>query len=171
MIRLQAAASSAIVGSWYAIDKSGSLLFTFLSNGTYLLKDTGDSAADPSGHSGMELGTYTWDAGTGALAHKTLIDTDGEWGLSHAIVSSIKVSGGTLTMSLVGEDEVSLTKVAANTITGTSGNDQMRSTASNDVVDGDTGLDSYVLNGVRHDFTITQTPIAYTCLLYTSRCV
>jgi hypothetical protein len=92
-------ANNPIVGSWYATNVGqplSTLVFTFLSNGTYLQAEDGNSSLDPSGQSGMERGTYSWNASTGAFSSTTLIDTNGQWGLSHSLCPTVTVSGGTL---------------------------------------------------------------------------
>ena len=43
------------------------IVFTFLCDATFLVVDKGDHAADPCGQSGLEWGTYTWNAATGAF--------------------------------------------------------------------------------------------------------
>jgi hypothetical protein len=94
--------SSPIVGTWAlgntAIADSSTVI-TFFSNGTYLLGSDGP-AGDPFGHDGMERGTYAWNSGTGAFTAVTLVDTNGEWGLSHPQGSAtVTISGNTLTMT------------------------------------------------------------------------
>lgn len=89
--------SNPIVGSWTV--PGGSVVFTFLGDGTYFMADDGDPLVDPGGQKGIERGTFTWNSVTGAFAHTTLIDTNGQWGLSSAICNSAHVSGSTLTMS------------------------------------------------------------------------
>lgn len=79
--------AQAIVGSWYisrAQEAQSDAVLTFLANGTYTLGEDGDSKLDPSGKDGMERGTYKWNAKTKAISFKTLVDTNGEWGMSHA---------------------------------------------------------------------------------------
>jgi hypothetical protein len=80
-----------IVGSWY-FEQAGApgapklrVTFTFLADGTYMMADDGNTtAADPSGQPGIEVGTYTYNAATGAFSSTCpYINTDGQWGLSH----------------------------------------------------------------------------------------
>lgn len=89
--------SNPIVGSWHFSGFGENGVFTFLSDGTYFMAD--DSAADSNGNKGIERGTFTWNSTTGAFTHSTQIDTNGQWGLSHAICNSGHVSGNSLTMS------------------------------------------------------------------------
>ena len=83
---------SALLGSWYAANPGGGtdqIVFTFLANGTFLIADKGTAARDPSGQSGLEWGSYTWDASTGAYSATYTINTDGQWGLSNSGVRSM----------------------------------------------------------------------------------
>ena len=84
--------ASPIVGAWGACSTSAnnSAALVFLPNNTYFIAQDGDSSpttGDPSGHDGIEIGTYSWNATTGVLTSSRspapYVDTDGEWGLSH----------------------------------------------------------------------------------------
>ncbi len=118
---------SSIVGSWYFGDTSNPnnnnlVVATFFSDGTYTLADDGDSITDPSGTDGMERGTYTWDATTGAFTVTPTVDTDGQWGFSNPPSNMcVQVTGDALsfTTSSVNESVV-LTRVAdvADSIVG-----------------------------------------------------
>jgi hypothetical protein len=118
----QNAVTGALLGSWYAPSPGGGtdqIVFTFLADGTFLVVDKGDHAADPSGQSGLEWGTYTWNAATGAFTFAVNVNTDGEWGMSHSGLNSMVVQGDTLVLS--GTDgSMSVTRVpaAAGTIVG-----------------------------------------------------
>lgn len=93
--------AQAIVGSWYisrAQKAQSDAVLTFLPNGTYTLGEDGDSKLDPSGKDGMERGTYKWNAKTKAISFKTLVDTNGEWGMSHADFESATEKGNKLTI-------------------------------------------------------------------------
>jgi hypothetical protein len=95
------AGSSPIVGAWVNGDTTvadSSAIIAFFANGTYLMAQDGPPG-DPFGHDGMERGTYTWNEGTGAFTATTLVDTNGEWGLSNPTGGSatVIVSGNTLT--------------------------------------------------------------------------
>ena len=97
--------ASAIVGSWHAInagDAQSTVVITFLSDGTYMLAEDGDSIADPSGQDGMERGTYTWNSGTGAFTRLTTVNTNGEWGLSDDPPNTVVVSGDGATLTMDG---------------------------------------------------------------------
>ena len=96
-----------IVGSWIVGTTGNAVVVTFLNNGTYLLADDGDPLLQGmNGQKGVESGTYSWNAATGALSTSTnlVTDTDGQWGLSHNHCISAHVNGTTLTMSCAGSD-------------------------------------------------------------------
>jgi hypothetical protein len=118
----QNAVTGALLGSWYAPSPGGGtdqIVFTFLADGTFLVVDKGDHAADPSGQSGLEWGTYTWNAATGAFTFAVNVNTDGQWGMLHSGLNSMVVQGDTLVLS--GTDgSMSVTRVpaAAGTIVG-----------------------------------------------------
>jgi uncharacterized delta-60 repeat protein len=103
-------ASNSLVGSWMLHSPNGNFsnaVLTFLANGTYFLAEDGDSILDPSGQDGMERGTYTWDAITGALTVTTTVDTNGEWGLFNV--------AGALSAVLTGSD-LALTSATEGTL-------------------------------------------------------
>ncbi len=96
-----ATGSSPIVGSWVIGDTTSadsSAVISFFANGTYLMAEDGPPG-DPNGQDGMERGTYTWNPGTGAFVATTLLDTNGQWGLSNPAGGSatVTVTGNTLT--------------------------------------------------------------------------
>ena len=112
-------ATNPLIGSWIADDggeANSTVVITFFENGTFMLAEDGDSVADPSGQDGMERGTYTWDSVTGAfsIGSKFLVNTNGEWGMSHSDFTNLRVDGDSLTM-VEGEDLVSWTRVTSNT--------------------------------------------------------
>ena len=47
----------------------------------------------------MERGTYTWNPQTGAFTATTIVNTDGDWGLSNGFPPFVTVNGNTLTFS------------------------------------------------------------------------
>ena len=86
LTRVVSTAANAIVGAWgEGTVQDNSVVAVFLPNGYYFMAQDGDStpAGDPSGHDGMEWGTYTWNPATGAFTATALVDTNGEWGFSH----------------------------------------------------------------------------------------
>jgi hypothetical protein len=96
-----------IVGSWYFEDESGLGVMTFLADGRYMFAQDGAPAG--GGMPGMERGTYTWNAQTGAFTATTIINTEGEWGLSNGFPAFVTVSGNRMTIS---DDDVVFTRVA-----------------------------------------------------------
>jgi hypothetical protein len=100
---------SPIVGAWGgasgAANSSG--VFVFLPNGVYFMAEDGDSSpvtGDPSGHDGIEHGTYTWNPTTGAFTSRRTpapyVDTNGAWGLSNPQgAQTFKVSADGLTLT------------------------------------------------------------------------
>ena len=143
-------APNSIVGSWFATPVGGGtdqIVFTFLADGTYLIADKGTVAHDPNGTSGIEWGTYTWDAGTGAFTFTNLVNTDGQWGLSHSNgeITTLVVSGDTLTAGN-GSQGMPLTRITpiGSYFNGTSGNDVLGGTSSNDIFFGFAGNDRMV---------------------------
>lgn len=97
--QLQAAAPKAIVGAWQFGDSSNqdSGLLVFQANGTYFHVE--DPAPGSDGNAGVEMGTYSLDE-SGALTVETLVDTNGDIGLSHPSGSdTFSVEGNTLTIT------------------------------------------------------------------------
>ena len=75
--------SGSSVGGWILGDAraaDSSTVIVMLGDGTYYLAD--DGPRDLAGHDGIEVGTYSIDAG-GVLLASTTIDTNGQWGFSH----------------------------------------------------------------------------------------
>lgn len=162
-----------IVGSWYAAVSGGGtdqIVFTFLADGTLMIADKGTHANDPTGDSGIEWGTYTWNSSTGLLTTNILVNTDGQWGTSHpqpgesphflVTGDTITVNGGlqvqresTLVPSiapaqrLVGDD-------SANTLTGTAFNDVFTGLGGNDTIDGGAGIDTVLYGSAKSAYSI-----------------
>jgi Ca2+-binding RTX toxin-like protein len=99
--------NSAIVGAW---DLGEDYVVTFLSNGTYFMADD-----DSSGKKGMEQGIYSWTP-DGKFNFKTLVNTDGEGGMSDTIINAVTVVGDVITFFMSGEQEQS---ISAHRITST----------------------------------------------------
>ena len=100
-------AAQAIIGSWHFKQGTNSeFVFSFLKNGTYIMAEVGKSGS--GGKNGMERGTYTWNSATGAFSSKTLVDTNGEWGLSDGTIKKITVTGNTLKIA-----DIKMKKVAS----------------------------------------------------------
>lgn len=83
------AGASPIVGAFGVGNvHDGSSVTVFLPSGHYYHAQDGNAVAesggDPRGQDGIERGTYQWNPATGALTVAVGLDTNGEWGLSHA---------------------------------------------------------------------------------------
>jgi hypothetical protein len=167
-------AQNSIVGSWYGADPDGDdqLVFTFLADGTYLLADKG--TPDSDGQSGMEQGTYTWNPATGALTYSTLVNTNGEWGLSHSHdeIHEAHLSGGGLVLGPVG-DGFQLLRLSPlppmlnatsgpDILIGTGTNDTIDGLGGNDTINGQGGIDTAVYSGPRAGHTLTKTANGFT---------
>ena len=105
---------SSIIGSWYfngsTDDPNKLIVITFLADGTYMMAE--DSVADDTGGDGMELGTYIWDARTGAFQSTTTVDTNGEWGLSHTGNGMVvTIQNNTLSFTIPNDEGIDFTKV------------------------------------------------------------
>ena len=70
-----------IVGGWGVVDSTGVSGVNFLPDGQYMHIQYGPVPVG-GGQSGIERGTYAWNAATGAFSSQTGLDTNGEWGLS-----------------------------------------------------------------------------------------
>jgi len=97
--------ASPIVGAWFdgnpAVPNDSGLV-VFLQSGNYFLADEG--VASGGGRTGIEHGTYSWNATTGAFTSSRspapYVDTNGTWGLSDTtgpMTVRISADGRTLT--------------------------------------------------------------------------
>jgi hypothetical protein len=92
------AAQFALVGGWVNGTGSDAIAVAFLANGQYVMAHGG--TADAAGAPGIEFGTYTYDATTGAwTASADLLDTNGEWGFSHPVAGVAATATGTATFA------------------------------------------------------------------------
>jgi hypothetical protein len=89
--------ASPIVGSWLHESGDSIAVVTFLTDGTYVVAQ--DGAAAGGGTPGIERGTYTWNAQTGAFTATTTLDTNEQWGFSHSVPAFITVVGARMTVS------------------------------------------------------------------------
>lgn len=116
---------SSIVGSWSSVpsasDPRDLFVISFFSDGTYMVANDVDVVKHPTELVGMERGTYTWDATTGAFTPTVTVNTNGKAGFG-GLTSNlcVAVNGDKLTVrdnTETGE----LTRVAdvANSIVGT----------------------------------------------------
>lgn len=99
-----------IIGAWRAERDDRLVLLTFMDDGSYVHAEIGDS--DDGGQSGMERGTYTWDAREARLKPTTCpsIDQNGDWGLSDGCPDAsakVVVTGDTLTI----EDSMTFARI------------------------------------------------------------
>ncbi|HQR12095.1 MAG TPA: hypothetical protein PLW68_12285, partial [Casimicrobiaceae bacterium] len=76
--------AQSIAGAWSGSNNTaeGAYVLAFLNNGTYIEIDDAKAADLPGGFDGYERGTYAWDPVTKAFTLTTLIDTNGDSGLS-----------------------------------------------------------------------------------------
>ena len=178
------AVAGALAGSWYAPNPGGGtdqIVFTFLADGTFLIADKGTTARDPTGQSGLEWGTYTWNSGTGALALSIQVNTDLQWGLSNAGSLRAQVTGNTLTLT-TGDGVMTIQSVpvgsataasvpstttgtaAADVLVGTALGDTLTGLGGNDNLDGGAGVDTAVYTSARSNYTVTRTATGFTVL-------
>jgi hypothetical protein len=77
--------AGSISGAWFGTEAGqaqSTVVVALLSDGRFMELEDGNSLLDPSGQDGLEKGTWAWNAVTGAFSVNTLINTNGEWGLS-----------------------------------------------------------------------------------------
>jgi hypothetical protein len=109
--------ASSIVGTWLLGDPSadGSTVLVFFPDGYYAHIQVPTAEEQDTGAAGFERGQYSWNASTGAFTFKTLLDTNGDIGLSGdsgATDWTITVSGDTLTVNIPDEEgPVQLTRL------------------------------------------------------------
>jgi heat shock protein HslJ len=108
--RLMPSSTNPIVGAWggsftdIATGKLGGVLMVFLDDTNCLLAQAGHPTGDPTGQSGVEQATYTWNRSTGLLtATVGLVDTNGEWGFASPAAPThsytVSITGTTLNMT------------------------------------------------------------------------
>lgn len=105
--------SPEIVSAWKM--NGGQAILIFRYDGYYY------QIENSSSRPGMEYGSYEWNKGSGSIECSPLVDTNGEFGLSHpAGATSLSVSGNTLTYAVVGEGSYTFSRVvnAAGSIVG-----------------------------------------------------
>lgn len=170
--------AGALVGSWYSDAKDGGsddVVITFLADGSFVLADKGTPARDPNGTSGVEYGTYSWNASTGAITYAIQTNTDGQWGMSNAGLTRLAISGSVLTLTGadVGPAGAGFIRVsnlqsttsgtaAADTLTGGTGADTLTGLGGNDSLDGGAGVDTAVYSNARAGYTVTRTATGFT---------
>jgi hypothetical protein len=116
------ALAESIVGAWTVSGSDstleGSAVLVFLANGYYFQIQNAKASDAPGGVDGFERGSYTWNATTGAFTVTTLLDTNGDIGLSGLNgVSGVTfvVAGNSATATVPGENPVGLDRVTGST--------------------------------------------------------
>lgn len=103
--------SNKLIGSWFIKDGTGYAVVTFLADGSYFMVQ--DKKASGGGRTGLERGTYTWNSSSKSFTRKVLVDTNGTWGLSDEFKRTILISGNKLTLNVIGEGKLTLSRVIA----------------------------------------------------------
>jgi hypothetical protein len=85
-----------LVGAWLSQDAQNTILLIFRADGTFLMAEH-HAIVDPGCSDGLETGTYSWNATTGAMTVHVVADTNGDWGFSDAGAVTVTVAGKTLT--------------------------------------------------------------------------
>lgn len=85
LTRLIPSEESPLKGGWFIGDE---VVFAFTDT-HYFMGQYSEPEEDNSGYPGMEMGTYNYNSSTKAITYSTLVDSNGQWGLSHpcAIIS------------------------------------------------------------------------------------
>lgn len=112
--------AQSIIGAWHirnAGEAKSDAVITFLANGIYTMAEDGDSKADPNGKDGMERGTYRWNPTTNAFSRKTLVDTTGQWGLSHANFDQVSVTPTKMTVN-ASDGKIEMNRIIGKGIVG-----------------------------------------------------
>lgn len=78
--RLLPTEESPLQGGWFMDDEEEQVVFAFTDT-HYFMGQMAEE--DTNGQSGAEFGAYTYNAESAALVVETLMDTNGQWGLSH----------------------------------------------------------------------------------------
>jgi hypothetical protein len=111
-------AANPIVGAWVTRTGNDRIVVTYLANGKYVMGHGG--TADPINHGlpGVEYGTYTWNASTGAwTALSGSPDTNGTWGFSDPYSNGHETARAIVTIS--GSDMVAFDPTSNVTMTWT----------------------------------------------------
>lgn len=102
--RLKSSATNPVVGSWgvtFVDPATGAVLIGFIDD-THCFLAQADTSVDPSGQSGIELGTYTIDANN-VLRTTLSVDTNGDWGFQSIANTNhwytVTVSGNVMTLT------------------------------------------------------------------------
>jgi len=100
---------STLTGGWMLQEGNTRVVVTFLANGTYFFAQ--DAPSGGGGKSGMERGTWTWNAATKAFTVKITTDTNGTWGFSDPAKRKITLSGDVLSLTVPGEGTFKLARI------------------------------------------------------------
>jgi Ca2+-binding RTX toxin-like protein len=133
-----------IVGNWYLTDpeSGGTAVVSFGAEGTYMHAEDGEDDP-PWGQDGMESGTYTWNAATGAFDVITLVDNNGEWGLSHPAGNvTVQIKGNTLSYKDAEYAGTATRFGEGIDPIGGDGDDMLNGSAGNDFLFGNDGADT-----------------------------
>lgn len=90
--------SNPAAGGWYgpfidkATGKQGGVFLAFFADNHFVMGQAGHPVGDPTGQTGIEVGTYSWDQTTKVFTVSMSVDTNGEWGLSNPGVSTVLLS-------------------------------------------------------------------------------
>lgn len=104
---LQTVAPPSLIGSWVAGTPGSAnvAVLTFIDDTHYMIGNDEDDS-DETGEDGIEYGTYSYNAATGAVTATPGADTNGEWGFSHLCgdaTLTFSNNGNKLTLLEVGE--------------------------------------------------------------------
>lgn len=161
----QAQPDPEILSAWKL--NSENLVVVFRHDGSYFLVDANEE------NPGMERGTFEWDKASGTFSANTIVDTNGDAGLSHPNgATSISISGNTLNYTVADEGTFSFDRIVNTSspivgswiipgekfsITFLSDGSYYLSEEANDVPFGHTGIEkgTYTWNATTNAFTAT----------------
>lgn len=113
--------AQSIVGSWIVPGQNtraeGAEVLVFLANNYYFQIQNAKASDAPASVDGFELGTYSWNAQTGALSFVTVLDTNGENGVSAPGGASgfhLSVAGETAIVVTPGSQSLLFTRVTSS---------------------------------------------------------
>lgn len=106
--------TDSILGTWLLDTDSVSeiVVISFFDNGYYYLcEEVNPDNTDPNEMTGIERGTYTWDAGTGDFTATAIVDTNGDIGVDGAEFVAT-VSGSIMTVDEGGGEFSELRRIS-----------------------------------------------------------
>ncbi|ESP94796.1 PKD domain-containing protein [Pseudoalteromonas luteoviolacea] len=98
-----AAMQYAINGAWY--QPSSPNFVIIIRDGVWVHMEI-DTTNDPSGSTGMEIGSLSWDETSKDLSVDLVIDQNGEFGYDPSLSHKASVEGNTMTLEISGESPV-----------------------------------------------------------------